>query len=777
MAKRSLQASAQGIKKAKQAFKRKGWTQEYLASEVGLETRQPIWKFFSGKPVDRHVFNDICSALELEASEIVQPFVFDESITLDLLEEHATLDIDGLVEKLRAIHHHKIQAQCGTLHLLDITRPVAVNDIYIEVNVCEDIANQKWLDINELQKLNSHDHHSSIFTQLSSQQLGGLAAVAKYEKMILLGKPGSGKTTFLQSVALSCNQGIFLGNYLPIFINLKSFADDARDYHQLSLCKYIHEYLMDSSISELELMMILHQGRALILLDGLDKIIGSNQEKILNKIRSFIDKFYKNRLVITCRTGANHSKFYGFTELEIADFNKLQIAEFTHKWFSLVAKNSPDEAQIIVYQFMQKLEIAENSEILQLATTPLLLNLICLFWQSVRDFPPNHWEIYKQSLDLLLVRWDEVRGMKFSQVTPDLSLLHKIKLLSHIAIISFYQQHYWFTETQIKQIIADYLCSLPNANTDLDALELESGAVLQMMEMQHGLLVEKAKGIYAFSHLIFQEYFTAREIVTNTNHQNLKDLTNHLNDKPWRKVFLLSAAMLKPADALFKLMKAAIDHMVIKNAKLSKFLQWVEQKSAQVKSECCCASVRAFYLTTALPPDNPLAGNQDLAIALDHQFTSKLSGDLALDLALIHALMVSLTITADIFFLRLSTLNLALDLKHLLVNEVFLHQSLQHLQYQLPSPTQSRENLRIWWQANGQTWTEELRTVLINTRQIGYDWQFHQQDCQDLQQYWDANKLLLDCLLVANDLSPSLRSHLEMSIVKFSHQNSADTNS
>jgi predicted NACHT family NTPase len=60
---RSLQASAQGIKKAKQAFLRKGWTQEYLAGEVGLETRQPIWKFFAGKPVDRHVFTEICFRL------------------------------------------------------------------------------------------------------------------------------------------------------------------------------------------------------------------------------------------------------------------------------------------------------------------------------------------------------------------------------------------------------------------------------------------------------------------------------------------------------------------------------------------------------------------------------------------------------------------------------------------------------------------------------------------------------------------------------------------
>ena len=40
MAKRSLQASPLGATKAKQQFASKGWTQEYLASEIGIKTRQ-----------------------------------------------------------------------------------------------------------------------------------------------------------------------------------------------------------------------------------------------------------------------------------------------------------------------------------------------------------------------------------------------------------------------------------------------------------------------------------------------------------------------------------------------------------------------------------------------------------------------------------------------------------------------------------------------------------------------------------------------------------------
>jgi len=66
MVKRSLQASPSGIQKAKRAFALKGWTHENLAAEVNLKTRQPIWRFFSGRPVDRCTFTEICGILDLE---------------------------------------------------------------------------------------------------------------------------------------------------------------------------------------------------------------------------------------------------------------------------------------------------------------------------------------------------------------------------------------------------------------------------------------------------------------------------------------------------------------------------------------------------------------------------------------------------------------------------------------------------------------------------------------------------------------------------------------
>lgn len=199
--------------------------------------------------------------------------------------------------------------------------------------------------------------------------------------------------------------------------------------------------------------------------------------------------------------------------------------------------------------------------------------------------------------------------------------------------------------------------------------------------------------------------------------------------------------------------KQEVDNLVISNQKLQKFLKWLDEKTSIINASYYPASVRAFYFTLALPPDYPLAYNQNLALSLDSRLAGNLAIDLALDLALIHALAISLRMTTNIFYQRLSVLALALDLQHLLQDSPVLQQSLQNLHDELPTPEQSRHALKSWWEENGETWTSKLRNLIISDRQIGHDWQFDENELQILQQYWNANKVLIDCLNNAGNVS------------------------
>ena len=206
MAKRSLKSSTTGIAKAKQAFERKGWTQEYLAAEVGLSTRQSIWKFFTGRPIERHLFIEICFQLDLEWREIAdlpqdqQP----QSQTSGLNEN---LGVDGWVKIMRVQLRDKIETQCGALQSsFDMTQPLRLNQIYTSANILPHLTNQRWLEVCDLQDSHSEFERLS-FNQINQEAVPAMEIVAKQTKLMLLGKPGAGKTTFLQHIALQSNQG------------------------------------------------------------------------------------------------------------------------------------------------------------------------------------------------------------------------------------------------------------------------------------------------------------------------------------------------------------------------------------------------------------------------------------------------------------------------------------------------------------------------------------------------------------------------------------------
>lgn len=757
MVKRSLQVSTAGIKQAKRAFALKGWTQENLAEEVNLKTRQPIWRFFTGQPVDRQVFLAICDVLDLEWRELVidPPEALPEP---DRFRRSPLPSIDVLVQNVRSHVRDTVQDQCGVLQLLDISHPVSLDAIYIDVNLLETISSQQQLAVASLQKLTPADFDRVGLGTVDEKQVLGVTAVETYSKVRVLGKPGSGKTTFLQYLAVQCNQGEWEAERVPLFITLRHFVEASRASGTLSLLSYICHDLTSGFTDPAVLETLFQAGRVLLLLDGMDEVLHADQTSVLREIRRFADKYHQNLFVATCRTAVPKLTLRGFTDVEIAPFTQAQIMAFAQKWFVAFTPTTVHAEQGQSAQFMAKLDEPANWQLRQLVGTPLFLHMACWVFQGQGRLPTKRAEFYREGLDLLLGKWDLARGIERDEMYQGFRLPQKLKLLSQIAAVTFEQGQYFFAQRVLEQHIEDYLRHLPDASTDAGALQLESEAVLKAIEAQHGLLIERARGIFSFSYLAFQEYFTARNIVASYNlqaiEQALGGLVSHITDPHWHEIFLLTAAMLRSADALVQLMKRQIDDLVAQDPYLQEFLLWASQKTHTIPAETKDATVRAFYLALARAPHT--VADFALACTLDQ--------GMLLDTAL-EVLLQTCALEQSPDFAHAYLCSDALSHTLGMVLDAGFHKALQQLQTQLPSPGQSQARFEDWWQAHHATWAAQLRTAIDHYRQIHQHWQFSAEQEQVLQRYYAANRLLIACLHSDCEITATIRQEIEATLL------------
>jgi predicted NACHT family NTPase len=274
-----------------------------------------------------------------------------------------------------------------------------------------------------------------------------------------------------------------------------------------------------------------------------------------------------------------------------------------------------------------------------------------------------------------------------------------------------------FEDSSTNLAIGDYLRNLPGATLEPEELQLESEGILKAIESQHGLLIERARGIFSFSYLALQEYFTARKIVASHNlgalEQALEGLVSHMTDPHWREVFLLTTAMLLSADSLMQLMKQQIDASVAQDPYLQEFLLWSSQKAQTIPTQRNVASARAFYLALAQNPH--VAAHFTLASTLDQgMFLDAALENLLLEFANDHS--------QD--FAYLNACSEALNNILVMVLDAGFYKSLQQLRDQLPASSQNREWLQDWWQKNYSAWVEQLRSATTKYRNIHHSWQF-----------------------------------------------------
>lgn len=696
----------------------------------------------------------------------------------ELEPEAVQPDVEILVQKVRSQIYPRIKERCGTMRVLDMTQPIELagdQGIYTDVNILEKITGSQRLGISELLQHSGFENFDRFGLSSRQERVAGVKAVLNHSKLMVLGKPGSGKTTFLKFLAMSCLEGGLLEDRVPIFVTLKEFAEAEQ---KPNLMQFVQQFV-NRDDTQTVMGQIIRQGQGFLLLDGLDEVREEDSSRVIQQIQAFADRYPRNQFVITCRIAAKEYTFQNFTEVEVADFSTEQIATFVRKWFTCIDLQDAEKA---ITKFLGK--VKENKRIKELASSPLLLTLLCLEFEESFDFPSSRADLYERGVKVLLSRWDASREIERDQVYKRLSLKRKEDLLSQIALKTFTEKNYFFKQRHIEADIAGYITNLPDAQADPEALLLDSGAVLKSIEAQHGLLVERARNIYSFSHLTFQEFFAARQIKEKSSVYEFQALVIHITEPQWQEVFRLTIEMLPNADELLLLMKAEVDQIVATNSKIQQFLTWVVQKVQAIKVAYKPAAIQAFYFALTRAQSRYFASDFDF---FDPSFDLDFDLDLDLTRALTQAQFYTDTPTHNIFTLaRDRSLTYALALAHILICEPGLasdpnltrdlareltldldqdselQRKLKEVKVQLPDIFgDNLEAVRNWWRVNGKTWAEKLRTILIEHRNIGHDWQFNKAQNDLLKQYYDANLLLIQCLNSDCYVSRAVRQKIE----------------
>lgn len=688
------------------------------------------------------------------------------SSLLDPPAEREKDDIDALVQEVRSRLLPFITAPhsiIGTMRMFSVSQPVPVDKIYIDLNVLEQVSSSRHFSNwrGEYESGNRQDFDRLSLSQVKQKGVEAISVIKDYAKLLVLGKPGAGKTTFLKSLAVKCIQPEeeFFADLVPLFVALPEFA---KMVHKTKTSWNLFDYLASELAKQLNgcdanTKEILVQGRALVLLDGLDEVPPEDIENVIDAVRDF--GYRNNRLVITCRT-QSQKELEGFTDVEVADFTPKQVARFVENWFNIV--DSGTQASLAP-QLQQQLRAVENKTIAELTVTPVLLNLICAVFRDERgNLPKKRFQLYEKGIRQLLER------LKRMPSDRELTLEVKENFLAELAVMLFKNNDYFPEEQTLEKFICTYF----------GVGRYAAREIMKIFETETGLLIKRSAGYWSFSHLTFQEYFVAKWFQAHTG---LTGLVNATTDHYWREVFILMAEMSSNLEQFLLALKSEIDLLSNSKPLLTSFLGYIEGKSLIVQTELkipySLAIIRTFYFEKCL-----LFVLRQTGLSIHARFKS---GEHILDVMALDSTLIQTFISGHIWiggrerfhgemknrisnFVKVFDVNACQN-----AYEDNIKYCLEDLRDRLPSSDDDLDGCFSWWQENGCMWLSDIHKV-IKYRNLflifGEQWSEQYQNLSEQHQnyfrkYHTLNWFLIDCLNSDTSVSNNVRQEIEETLL------------
>ncbi|MEM6752783.1 MAG: HEAT repeat domain-containing protein [Cyanobacteria bacterium P01_C01_bin.38] len=442
-------------------------------------------------------------------------------------------------------------------------------------------------------------------------------------KFVLLGAPGSGKTTLLSyfAVMLAQNKAEKLGlnsdiDYLPILIRMR----DLSRLGEISILDYAKQfaekYLLVKNLPEGFFEYWLSDGRALILLDGLDEIAEeSKRYKVVQRIENFLGQFQDNTAIITSRPAGYKRDFFRteeFPHYELLAFDDDKVEEFINRWYD---SRFQDKAEAERRKESLRKALNNNERIKLLARNPLLLTIIALIHRYQAVLPKERHKLYDKAVETLITSWDANKELTTHEKLKYLELDDLRRLMEILAYWIHTQGNTGDNEGGTLIDCDELLDKLKREIKLLKGIELykadeEAKRFIDLIQERTGLLNEQGHNCYAFVHKTFQEYLCAEEINYQADNEGdfeiiLDHIRDYLHDQHWREVLLLLVAQQKPKKAARAIRK------ILNNG--SKYEQWLH-RDLLFAADCLAEDVKGLNGADGKLGEEILRGLVDLEV-------------------------------------------------------------------------------------------------------------------------------------------------------------------